>query len=210
VKSNAKLYIMELEKYEQLKSAGAGPDEIVQAAKQDGLRGVEINRLLRSLFGLSLKESGALVRKVGMEIYEERTRSPSAPTSKAHEFRRVFDATLEAAARAAEHDLGYPVPRHFKIRLSRVTGADSLVDIETAFDKLYLGDEEFFAMIDVFIRALRDDFLELEMRVTGHESVPFERTWNRPPGAGPFKFMNVSEESLNIIAETYLELLSDT
>jgi hypothetical protein len=201
---------MELEKYEQLKSAGAGPDEIAQAAKQDGLRGVEINRILRSLFGFSLRESVAVLKKAGITIYEQRTRSPSAPTSKVREFRRVFDATLEAAARAAEHFLGQPVPRNFIITLSGAARSDGPGDVEAAFDKLYLGDEEFFAMIDVFIRALRDDFLELEMRVTGHEPVPFERTWNRPLGAGPFKFMNVSEESLNIIAETYLELLSDT
>jgi hypothetical protein len=201
---------MDLEKYEKLQSAGAGPDEIAQAAKQDGLRGVEINRILRSLFGFSLGESVAVLKKAGITIYEQRTRSPSAPTSKAHEFRRVFDVTLEAAARAAEHDLGYPVPRNFVISLSGAARTDGPVDVETAFDKLYLGDEEFFAMIGVFIRALRDDFLELEMRVTGHEPVPFERTWNRPPGAGPFKFMNVSEESVNIIAETYAELLSDT
>jgi hypothetical protein len=200
---------LDLRKYKKMQSAGAGPGEIAQAAKKDDLSGVEINRILRSLFGFSLKTSVAVLRKAGITIYEERARSPSAPTSKVHEFRRVFDATLEAAARASEHVFGHPVPRNFKIKLSGATRTDGPVDVESAFDKLYLGDEEFFAMIDVFLRGLRDDFLELEMMVTGHKPVPFEKTWNRPPGAGPFKFANISKDMLNIVTETYSELLPD-
>jgi hypothetical protein len=193
-------------KYEKMQSAGAEPEEIVQAAKRDDLMGFEIVRLLRSLFGLSLKESGALVRKVGMEIYEERTRSPSAPTSKAHEFRRVFDATLEAAARAAEHFLGQPVPRNFVITLSGAARSDGPVDVDTAFDKLYLGDEEFFYLVEVIIKEFRagDDYLRLWMLVSHHRPVSFEKTLNRPPGAGPFTIISARNSMHDIIAKTYL------
>jgi hypothetical protein len=202
---------MDRVKYERMQSAGAGPDEIVQAAKQDDLMGFEIVRLLRSLFGFSLKESGARVRKAGITIYEERTRPPSASTSKAHEFRRVFDATLEAAARATEYYLGHPVPRNFIIMLSGAAKSDDSVDVETAFDKLYLGDEEFFYQVEVIIKGFRagDEYLRLWMLVSHHRPVPFEKTWNRPPGAGPFTIISARGGMHDIIAETYSELLSD-
>jgi hypothetical protein len=101
------------------------------------------------------------------------------------EFKVLFDAALERAAVNADEQLGYRVPRNFHINFGNPRAPVS-IPAEEALDRLYLGEDRFFPVIDVAVVEVGDDRTIVYVRPSGHTPGPFERTWNDPPGSGPF------------------------
>ena len=64
-----------------------------------------------------------------------------------------------------------------------------MIDFIEAIDLLYLGRDKFFVFIDIGVLDSSDDYTLLFVRPSGHKPVPFEETWNTPPGNGPFKIL---------------------
>jgi hypothetical protein len=102
------------------------------------------------------------------------------------EFSGLFGAALEAAAGNADEQLGHRVSRNFRIRFGEPK-AQSWIDPGTALDRLYLGEDQFYLIIDVAVVEAAGDWTAVYVRPSGHRPGSFEQTWNDPPGSGPFK-----------------------
>jgi hypothetical protein len=59
---------------------------------------------------------------------------------------------------------------------------------DEALDRIYLSDDRFYRVIDVAIRRIFSDRIEVFVRVSGHPPGQFSQTWD-PAGSGPFKQM---------------------
>ncbi len=101
-------------------------------------------------------------------------------------FKRLFEEALETAARNADAHLGQEAPRAFRIRLGSPRSGD-LLPPDAALDRLYLGEDRFYAIIDVAVIAVDKQWTTVLLRPSGHAPARFEQTWNNPPGSGPFK-----------------------
>ena len=102
------------------------------------------------------------------------------------DFRNLFLRALDFAARNAEKKLGNPVARSFKVELHAPGSAGGLVSVEEALDRIYLGSDRFFRVIDVAIKEVLPMEVVAFVRVSGHEPGTLDKTWD-PPDAGPFK-----------------------
>jgi len=103
------------------------------------------------------------------------------------EFRKLFEIALEEAAQNAEGKLKRAVPRNFQISLHGVGHSGDVVDLETGVDALYLSEDLFYGIIDLAVVEVNGQSTIVFARPSGHEPVPFDRTWNYTSGSGPFK-----------------------
>jgi hypothetical protein len=115
------------------------------------------------------------------------------------DFSRLFSAALEEAAREAEKRFDRGIPRKFQILLHGAGHGGDRMKIQDALDAIYIDEERFHVVIDVAITEVSNTTATALVRVSAHAPVPFERTWNQPPGSGPFKTMVAQE--LKRIAE---------
>lgn len=104
-----------------------------------------------------------------------------------NEFLSLFENALELAAKNAETFLGYAVPRTFEIEFHGLSSSSRLLSKESAFDKLYLGPDKFYRLIDISVRKISDQVCTVFLRISGHSPSAFDQTWNQPIGSGPFK-----------------------
>ncbi len=102
------------------------------------------------------------------------------------DFRALFLKALDAAAANAETRFGHPVPRSFKIELHAPGAEGKIVSFDRALDRLYLGDDRFYRVIDIAIRRLLPRKSVAIVRVSGHPPVSFDQTWE-PAKLGPLK-----------------------
>ncbi len=102
------------------------------------------------------------------------------------DFRNLFVRALNAAADNAEARVGRPVPRSFEIELHAPGSSVCLLNIDQAVDRVYLGPDRYYRIIDVAVRRLLPDRSVVFVRVSGHQPTPFEETWS-PADLGPFK-----------------------
>ncbi len=103
------------------------------------------------------------------------------------EFRDLFTSALDEAFKNAERLLGISLSDNVKIELYGAGHSGDIVDLETATDSLFLGENLFFVVIDVSVIKISSDSTIIWVAASGHPPVPFEKTWNDPPGRGPFK-----------------------
>jgi hypothetical protein len=109
------------------------------------------------------------------------------------EFRELFLKALDNAASAADERLGTRVPRSFLVELHGGGCTGQRVEIDEALDRLYLGDDHFYKIVDVAVIELLPEKSVVFVRASGHAPVEFERTWDARQ-LGPFKQM----EPINI------------
>ena len=103
------------------------------------------------------------------------------------EFQALFERALDLAAQHAERQVGREVPRAYVIEISMTRYKDQLLPVREATDALYLGEELSYRIIDVGVRAVNRKTTTCWVRPSGHQPAPYEKTWNDPPGWGPFK-----------------------
>ena len=94
---------------------------------------------------------------------------------------------LEIAARNAEKQLGFPVPRQFEIEMHGLCRHSRMLSKEEAFEQIYLGPDLFYRVINVAVRRVGKHASTVFMGISGHAPCPLDQTWNQPPGSGPFK-----------------------
>ncbi len=102
------------------------------------------------------------------------------------EFRNLFLRALSAAAENAEARLARPVPRSFMIELHAPPSPGQTISVDRALDRIYLGKDRFYRIIDIAIRRLLPQKSVAFVRVSGHPPAPFSETWD-PADMGPFK-----------------------
>ncbi|MCQ3932789.1 MAG: hypothetical protein DPW16_20260 [Chloroflexi bacterium] len=102
------------------------------------------------------------------------------------EFLELFKRQLELAAENAESKLGYKISRVLKIAFYGFGYSGEQLDVETAFDLLWIDETLFYAIVDVAVIDVTSEKTVIFIRVSGHEPCPFEKTWNDLPGNGPF------------------------
>lgn len=104
-----------------------------------------------------------------------------------NEFARLFEVALEEAARNAEKALSRDIPRVFKIRLHAAGLSGELLNVSSALEALYLGEDKFFRIIDLMVIEVNSTQSIVFVRPSSHTPSSFHDTWNDPPGMGPFK-----------------------
>jgi hypothetical protein len=102
------------------------------------------------------------------------------------EFRELFQRVLNVAADNAEAKMARPISRSFLIRLHAFGYGDRLISVEEAVDKIYLGSDRFYRIIDVAIEEVLPKESVAFVRVSGHPPSTLSATWD-PAGSGPFK-----------------------
>ena len=102
------------------------------------------------------------------------------------EFGKLFTLALNTAAANAENKLARPIAHSFLIELHAPGSSGLHMTIDDAIDRIYLGNDLFYKIIDLTIKELLPEKSLAFVRVSGHQPVPFEKTWD-PSGTGPFK-----------------------
>ena len=102
------------------------------------------------------------------------------------EFRELFQRVLNVAADNAEAKMAKPISRSFLIKLHAFRYDDRLISIDEAIDKIYLGSDRFYRIIDVAIEEVLPKESVAFVRVSGHPPDTLSATWD-PAGSGPFK-----------------------
>jgi hypothetical protein len=102
------------------------------------------------------------------------------------DFLQLFQRALNLAADNAEAKLKKPIPRSFLISLHAFGCDDRLLSVDDALEKLYLGSDRFFRIIDVAIAEVRPDASVVFVRPSGHPPDALSATWD-PTSPGPFK-----------------------
>ena len=103
------------------------------------------------------------------------------------EFFELFGSALGSAAEQAERTLGHSIPRDFTIELHGAGCSGKLLSIADAFDRLFLGEDTFYRIIDVSVIAISPTQTTIFVRPSSHQPSTFDNTWNQPIGSGPFK-----------------------
>ncbi len=111
------------------------------------------------------------------------------------EFLRLFQGALNLAADNAETRLRKPIPRSFLVSLHAFGLDDRPLSVDDAVDKLYLGSDRFFRIIDVAIVEVRSDASVVFVRPSGHPPDAWSTTWD-PTSRGPFKQI-IADKILN-------------
>ena len=107
------------------------------------------------------------------------------------EFRKLFENHLEIAIKLAEEELKFKLPSNRKIALFGLgysyNSPKDLINFSEALDALYISDEKYFVFIDIAVLDIVEDSVVFFVRPSGHRPRTFDKTWNTPPGNGPFK-----------------------
>ena len=103
------------------------------------------------------------------------------------EFKALLNRSLDVAASSAERRLGTPVSRTFEIQFHGFAPTARTLTPDQVADELYLGPDRFYRVVDVGVVQVGPARTIVIMIVSGHEPSSFDKTWNQPVGAGPFK-----------------------
>jgi hypothetical protein len=101
-------------------------------------------------------------------------------------FRNLFLRVLKSAAEVVDERVGKRAPRSFLIELHAPGSAGEIMTDEEAIDRIYLGQDRFYRIIDVAIEGISRHHTIAFVRVSGHPPGPFSQTWD-PGRFGPFK-----------------------
>lgn len=103
-----------------------------------------------------------------------------------HEFRNLFLKALKSATRVADERLGKRIPRSFLIELHAPTSTGEVMTVDQATDRIYLGPDTFYRIIDIAIQKVLPHQTVVFVRASGHAPSSFDETWE-PTRFGPFK-----------------------
>jgi hypothetical protein len=103
------------------------------------------------------------------------------------EFGQLFFNSLTESARNAEERLGKPIVRAFEIELHGAGYSGMCFTPDHALDALFLDENHSYRIIDIAVIEIHPAQTRIFVRASAHRPSSFEKTWNQPPGAGPFK-----------------------
>ena len=110
-----------------------------------------------------------------------------------NEFKKIFLRALDVATHLVEERGDREIPHFFLIELHAPNHVGSLVSIDEAIDIIFLGEDCFYKIIDVAIKAIQNEQSIVFVRVSGHAPVEFKNTWNANE-LGPFKLIEFQGE----------------
>jgi hypothetical protein len=102
------------------------------------------------------------------------------------DFRKLFMRALNLAAENAEARLAKPISHTFDIQLYALGSSGETISVDEALDRIYLGGDRFYRIIDIAITELRPGRSVAFVRVSGHPPAEYGKTWD-PSNLGPFK-----------------------
>lgn len=102
------------------------------------------------------------------------------------EFAALFLRALNKAADTARGELPAPIPRAFLVELHAPDAPDVPMTVHEAVDRLYLGGDRFYRIVDVAVTKVLPGRTLAFVRVSGHAPVNFAQTWDAAD-LGPFK-----------------------
>ena len=73
------------------------------------------------------------------------------------EFYSLFLEALEIAARNTEAKYLIKIPRNFEIEFHGEASLNGTIDVDTAFNEMYLGESLYHRIIDVGVLRIKDD-----------------------------------------------------
>jgi hypothetical protein len=103
------------------------------------------------------------------------------------QFRELFISNAQKALKFAEKKFGIYIDENFDVELHGGGLAGEKISIDQCVDNLYLGNDRFFRVIDIGVKSIKGNKALLFVRISAHQPVKFEETWNTPSGNGPFK-----------------------
>jgi hypothetical protein len=103
------------------------------------------------------------------------------------QFSALFESALNQAADNARAQTNRPNPRHFIVKLYGAGHGGDLMTPDQAIEALYISDDKFYRIIDVSATDFGIETATFFVRASDHEPSSFDKTWNKPPGSGPFK-----------------------
>jgi hypothetical protein len=113
----------------------------------------------------------------------------STATVRYDAFRALLLDALERATSAAESQFTRTLPRNFGILRGSPRADGRRIGVEKALAELWLNEERFYLIVDVAVVEASVSTTWLWLRESGHPPGAFDKTWNQPMGAGPFKIM---------------------
>jgi len=111
------------------------------------------------------------------------------------DFQQLFEKNLELSAVDAEKKLGRKISYNFRFVLYGANCSGEVMEIKDCIDKLYLGEDRFYRIIDLSVIEVGTTYSKVFVRVSGHTPSRFVETWNIPSGNGPFRRL-IAEEIL--------------
>ena len=105
------------------------------------------------------------------------------------EFKTLFVKNKENAIAYAEEWFSRRIPREYLIELHGAGVSGKIMSVDEALDKLYISPDRFWFVIDISVEEFDDKRTCMFVRASGHPPVPWSRTWQQPPGQGPFKIL---------------------
>lgn len=104
-------------------------------------------------------------------------------------FLQLLCHVLEVACQEVESTLAKPVAREFVIILHGAGYANWRTTLNEVVEILYLGEDQFYRIIDVAITGVAPNATRVFIRASNHTPTTFAQTWNTPIGYGPFKIL---------------------
>jgi|ERR1051326_745276 hypothetical protein len=110
------------------------------------------------------------------------------------QFRALFLDKVSQILAKAQSRIGVPIASNFDIELHGGGIPGKKVPLDQALDTMYINEALFFPIIDIGVKAVTRGTPLIFVRISDFPPSPFSKTWNTPPGSGPFKeieFMSV-------------------
>ena len=104
-------------------------------------------------------------------------------------FLQLLYHVLEVACQEVESTLAKPVAREFVVILHGAGYTNWKTTLNEAVEILYLGEDQFYRVIDVAITGVAPNATRVFIRASNHTPTTFAQTWNIPVGYGPFKIL---------------------
>lgn len=104
-------------------------------------------------------------------------------------FLQLLCHVLDVACQEVESTLAKPVAREFVVILHGAGYAKWRTTLKEAVEILYLGEDQFYRIIDIAITGVAPNATRVFIRASSHAPTTFDKTWNTPVGYGPFKIL---------------------
>jgi hypothetical protein len=103
------------------------------------------------------------------------------------EFKSRFVAAIAEARRLTAEAYHVDLAPDDEINLHGAGVSGAAMSIEEAVERLYLGDQWFFKIIDVAVMRVQGTRTIEFVRASNHTPCEIDETWNRGEGIAPFK-----------------------
>jgi hypothetical protein len=103
-----------------------------------------------------------------------------------NDFKSLFVRCVNEAMQLAQRLSPRPLPEEFEIELHGGGVGGQIVSLEIALEKMFVEEDLFYAIIDVGVKKIVGARCRIFVRITDRPPVTWDKTWNKPPGHGPF------------------------